>query len=119
MKHWIVALIVLHLTDCVLTLSSPTGNLIYQSMTDKDVALAYLYAWLIISRFIRNTIELIMLLSFLFLVKRVSDAIFKHEKVEQYDSDPNSSKIEPNYVSPKIKKGIFVDKYEESPNLKK
>jgi hypothetical protein len=118
MKSWIIVLIILHLTDCVLTLSSPTGNLIYLSLSDKDLALAYLYAWLIISRFIRNTIELIMLLSFLFLVKRVSDAIFKHEKVAQVDPAPDptrpsqeqrhlSQSMEEYRNSPKIKQNIY------------
>jgi hypothetical protein len=70
----------MHLTDSFLTLSSPAGNLIYLSQSDKDVAKRNLYIGLIISRFIRNTIDLIMGISFLILVKRVSDIIYTNEQ---------------------------------------
>ena len=73
----------MHLTDSFLTLSSPTGNLIYLSQSDKDVAKRNLYIGLIISRFIRNTIDLIMGISFLILVKRVSDIIYANEQARR------------------------------------
>jgi hypothetical protein len=76
LKYWIIFLTFLHLSDSMLALASPIGNLIYLFDSDKFIGLHDLYTALIISRFIRNTIDLIMGLSFLFLAKKVSDRIY-------------------------------------------
>ena len=83
LKYWIIFLTFLHISDSVLTLSSPIANLIYLSKSDHVFGLLDLYTVLIISRFIRNTIDLIMGLSFLFLAKRVSERIYPEEKVAE------------------------------------
>jgi hypothetical protein len=77
LKARIITLISLHLIDSGLSIVSPVTDLAYLSKSDVISGLFELNSYLIVSRWVRNTIDLITGLSCLSLGNSIADRKFK------------------------------------------